>query len=358
MSASGSPTYQWQVNSGSGWANVSTIDGSSGQTALSYTTGVLASSNDQYQYRVLVTYGNGTITSNPATLSVKYLTIAAQPQAATIVSGNTNTFTVSATGTANVTIHYQWHLNGAIVGTDSASYTTPVTGNGDNGDQVYVVVSDGGLVAPVTSATVTLTVSPVAIITVPPATTVQANVGDTPTLSITATNATTYQWESCVYGLDCTQLANWNPIAGATASSYQLPAVTTANDGTQYNVIVGNGNGTLTSSVLALSVSYVEIDAFEGYSEVASGDTAKFKVVAHGTIGATLAYQWHVVTNGGVIGGLGDSPIPGATSSTYQITGASSALDGEMIYVVVTNGLTVNAIPGAATSGAVTLQVD
>jgi hypothetical protein len=361
VSTSGAPTYQWQVstNGGVSFSNVTT---GTGQTSYLYTTAALTSSNDQYQYRVLVSYGGTPITSSAATLTVKFITIGTAPQNATIVSGNTNTFTVSATGTATSTLVYQWYLNGSPVGTSSASYTTPVTNNGDNGDTVYVVVSDGGLVAPVTSATATLSVLPVPIISGQSATAITANVGDTPQLSVTALNGSGTQWYSCAAnGPSCSvppsssAPGNWTLISGATNSTYTLPAVTAANDQTQYEAITSNGVGGINSSPVTLTVRYVTIDAFEGYSEVASGDTFKFKVAAHGTYNSTLSYQWHVVALGGTQFGAGDTIIGGATAATYQIPSADPTMDGEMIYVIVTNGLGGT---GTATSEAVTLQVD
>jgi len=359
VSASGSPTYQWQVNSGSGWNNVSTSDGSTGSTTYLYTTGTLTSSNDQYQYRVLVVYGSAII-SNPGVLTVKFLAIGTAPQNATIVSGTNNTFTVVATGTATSTLHYQWWSqpfggSAVMVGTNSASYTTAATVNSDDQTQVWVVVSDGGLVAPVTSATATLTVQPVPIISAPPASTVTANVGDTPTLSVTALNGTGTQWESCAYGLDCSSESNWTAIGGATSASYQLPAVTAANDQTEYHVIILNGVGGITSSPVTLTVRFVTIDAFLVDAEVTAGQPAIFMVTATGTHGTTLAYEWHVVAVGGTPGGLGDSIIGGAATSTYQISNSDPSMDGEMIYVKVTNGLGGT---GVAISDPVTLLVD
>jgi hypothetical protein len=362
VSASGSPTYQWQVNKndGLGFNNVSTSDGSTGSTSYLYTTGPLTSSNDQYQYQVLVGYGSTPITSATGVLSVKFITIGTAPQNATIVSGTTNTFTVSATGTANVALHYQWWSQpfggGAVmVGTNSASYTTATTANGDNQTTVWVVVSDGGLVAAVTSASATLTVQPVPIISIQPTNPAQANVGDTPTLSVTALNGTGTQWQSCIYPSDCTSGSNWNPISGATSASYMLPAVTPANDQTEYRAIISNGVGGITSSPVTLTVSYVTIDAFLVDAEVTAGQPAVFMVFANGTVGSTLVYEWHLVTAGGTPGISGDSIIGGATTSSYQISNANSGMNGEMIYVKVTNGLGGT---GVAVSEPVTLLVD
>lgn len=63
----GSLSYQWQVNSGGGWGNVST---GSGGTTSSYTTAATTSAMNGYQYRCAVSDANGTTNSNAATLTV------------------------------------------------------------------------------------------------------------------------------------------------------------------------------------------------------------------------------------------------------------------------------------------------
>lgn len=82
--------------------------------------------------------------------------ISAQPQDASIVSGNTATFTVTAAGMTPIT--YQWQKNGsAINGATSASYTTPAELPTDSGASFAVVVMNGG--GSTTSSHATLTVT-------------------------------------------------------------------------------------------------------------------------------------------------------------------------------------------------------
>ena len=63
-------TYQWQVNTGSGWNDISDGGGYSGVPSVTLIlTGVTAIMNG-YQYRCIVTGTCGTVTSNAATLTV------------------------------------------------------------------------------------------------------------------------------------------------------------------------------------------------------------------------------------------------------------------------------------------------
>lgn len=78
------------------------------------------------------------------------------PASCTVISGQTATFTVAATGTAPLT--YQWRKNGtAITGATLSSYATPATTASDNGAQFTVVV--GNSAGSATSMAAVLTVN-------------------------------------------------------------------------------------------------------------------------------------------------------------------------------------------------------
>jgi hypothetical protein len=78
---SGSLAYQWQVNTGSSWENLST---GTGFTTNSYTTASLAITANGYQYRVNVTNTKNGVTSAALTSSAATLTVNAVNQGAAI----------------------------------------------------------------------------------------------------------------------------------------------------------------------------------------------------------------------------------------------------------------------------------
>src|SRR5262249_21492004 len=81
--------------------------------------------------------------------------ISTQPASETVVSGQTATFTVAATGTAPMS--YQWKKNGtAIPGATASSYTTPATTSTDNGAQFGVAVSNSAGTATSNAATLSV----------------------------------------------------------------------------------------------------------------------------------------------------------------------------------------------------------
>ncbi|MGB9287056.1 MAG: hypothetical protein WCB59_23815, partial [Candidatus Sulfotelmatobacter sp.] len=172
-------------------------------------------------------------------------TISVQPANQSVVAGQTATFSVTAAGTAPLS--YQWQKGTtAITGATAASYATPATTTAENGTQYKVVVSNAA--GNVTSDAATLTVTATAVaptITQQPAS-ATVTAGQTATFSVTAsgTDPLSYQW-----------LQGTTTITGATSASYTTAATTTANNGTQYKVVVSNSVGSVTSNPATLTVN-------------------------------------------------------------------------------------------------------
>jgi len=142
-----------------------------------------------------------------------------------------------------------------------------------------------------------------------------------------------YQWQK-----------NGANIAGATAASYTAPVTTTADSGANFDVVVSNTAGTVTSAAATLTVNPAPvaptITAQPGNQTVTAGQTAAFTAVAAGT--APLSYQWQ--KNG--------ANIPGATSTSYTTPVTTTADSGASFAVVVSN------TAGTVTSAAATLTVN
>lgn len=130
VATGGNLTYQWQVNAGSGWTNLS-------DAGIYYgtTTSVLRFSNavnvsySTYQYRCVVSGAcTPAVTSNTATLTVNAaVNILTQPINSTVCSGSASSFSVSATGAG---ISYQWQVYSSGVwsnATNSVIYSGATT---------------------------------------------------------------------------------------------------------------------------------------------------------------------------------------------------------------------------------------
>ena len=310
----------------------------SGATSSSYTTPTTTNADNGAQFTVRVSNSLGATASNAATLTVTPAPVApsitSQPISQNVTTGQTATFSVTATGTAPLS--YQWQKNGAAIsGATSSSYTTPVTTNSDNGAQFTVRVSNS--VGSTTSSAATLTVAPApgtpSIATQPANQSVTA--GQTATFSVVATGTAplSYQWQK-----------NGAAISGATSSSYTTPATTNSDNGAQFVVTISNSVGTATSSAATLTVTPApvapSITSQPTSQSVTAGQTATFSVAATGT--APLSYQWQ--KNGVAIGG--------GTSSAYTTPATTTADNGAQFAVTVTNSI------GNVTSNTVTLTVN
>ena len=239
--------------------------------------------------------------------------ISTQPASQTITAGQTASYSVTASGTAPFT--YQWRKNGTnISGATSSSYTTPATSSADNGAVYAVTISNAYGTVTSSNATLTFIIAPT-VSTQPSSQTVTA--GQTASFAVIASGTApfTYQWRK-----------NGSNISGATSSTYTTPVTSSADHGAVYSVVVANNAGTATSNNATLTVNHAPIISIQpGSQTVNVGQTASFGVVATGT--ATLAYQW---TKNGV-------NISGATASTYTTPATSSADNGAVYRVTVSN---------------------
>jgi hypothetical protein len=168
--------------------------------------------------------------------------ISAQPANQTVNSGQPATFSVVATGSG--TLSYQWQKSSTnISGATQSTYTIPATTAADDGSQFAVTVSDSA--GSVTSSSATLTVNSAPVITTQPSNQ-SATVGGTATFTVVAegTSPLSYQWQKA-----------GNNISGATSSSYTTPATALTDNGSQFDVIVSNSLGSVTSNKATLSVS-------------------------------------------------------------------------------------------------------
>jgi hypothetical protein len=111
VTASGATTYQWQVNSGSGFSNLTNTVKYSGVSTNTLTITDVAFNMTTYQYRCMVSDGSCISASNNALLWVKEIQITEQPVDKTALLGGNNTFSVSTTSYYNIANSFQWQVN-------------------------------------------------------------------------------------------------------------------------------------------------------------------------------------------------------------------------------------------------------
>jgi hypothetical protein len=234
-----------------------------------------------------------------------------------VMAGQYAYFRVVAGGSA---LRYQWQRNGVdLPGEtfDTLGFTARLA---DDGARYSCVVSNS--LGQVTSAAAVLHVNPATlpVITASPAST-SAIAGDTASFTATVSGSApfSYQWQR--NGVD---------IAGATAPTYTTPALTLADQGALYRIVVSNAYGSAISGDAVLSVASTALAAPVITTQPAAvttttGQTATFLVLAGGT--PAPAYQW--LKNG--------NAISGATSTSYTTPALTAADSGALYSVRVSN---------------------
>jgi hypothetical protein len=162
-------------------------------------------------------------------------------------------------------------------------------------------------------------VPPPTITTQPASQTV--NSGSAATFTVVASGAASYQWDR-----------NGQPIAGATSTSYTVSAVTPANNGDSYTVIVSNAVGRVTSSAATLRVNAlvggIWVGTDSGYTFAVLGLVAETGELFFSDVGATsngVYYIGQLTSDGNAINGNVDAIT--APSSIYPDRGTTGIGD-------------------------------
>lgn len=235
--------YQWQVNNGTGFVNISDIPPYSGATSATLSITGATTALNTYQYRCQLS--NATCTtpgvSNAATLSINLLPfISVNPLNATICVGSENTFSVTASGTG---ITYQWQISTTAVpaftdipAANAATYVVSAVTAGMNGNQYRCVVTGTCSASTATSTAATLTtISPVVVSTQPGNAEICSGSNTSFTVAGTSSQAISYQWQ-----VSTAAVPAFTNIAGATSATLSLSAVTTGLNGNQYRCLLSN----------------------------------------------------------------------------------------------------------------------
>jgi regulation of enolase protein 1 (concanavalin A-like superfamily) len=237
--ATGTPpfTFQWQKD---GWDIL-------GATDSRYTIPSTVEADNGSTYRCVVENSLDYVISNPATLTVNPVPLAApiittQPLDETVMAGMPATFTITATGEPAPT--FQWQRDNVdIKGETAATYTTRLLMVGTSTYRCVVTNRLGRKV----SRSATLTIVPATrapIITTQP-TDVTVPVGQVATFTVDTYGipAPTLQW-----------MRNGRDIVGATAASYTSPSVALSDSGSTYSCVAKNSAGTVISYAAKLTV--------------------------------------------------------------------------------------------------------
>jgi len=253
------------------------------------------SAADIGSYDCIVNSDCGTLTCNPATLSIPYTQITVQPQSITSCENENVTFSVTATG---LNLTYQWRKDlENISGASSSVLNLYAIGLNDEGNYDCAVT---GLCDFQISNVASLTVHVLTEITNNP-------LSDT----MCEGESTTFTIEALGYNLAYQWFKDSNPITGATSPDYQITNAAISDIGL-YSCEVSGECGVLISNSANLVVYETTEITQEPPSDITAcvGENMTLVVQA---IGNDLSYQW---SKSGEI-------IPGAINPSFSITNLS-----------------------------------
>lgn len=298
--------YQWQVNTGAGFANISNGGVYSGATAATLVLTGANTTYSGYQYRCLLS--NTTCTtpgvSNAATLTVNALpAISSSPNSQTICAGSNVSFSTTATGTG---ITYQWQVNTGAgyvnvtnTGVYSGATTSTLTITGAtvafNGYQYQCVVS-GTCPPTATSSAATLTVhAPVVVTSSPANAEVCAGTGATFSVSGSSVPAINYQWQVSTDGG-----TSWTNLAGSTSSTYTATSTNIVMNNNRYRCLLSNNTCTtpVASAAAVLTVRVVPTVGLTAapLTTLLPGETTTLTATPSASTGGLISTTWSLGT--------------------------------------------------------------
>jgi gliding motility-associated-like protein len=333
--------YQWYQNTGSGWTAIS------GATGSNYAVGYISST---ISYLRQVTDGacaannsiGVTITINPPTA------ISSNPVSTTVCAGTNALFLVAATGTG---VSYKWQVNtgsgfaninngSQYTGTTTTTLTVVAPAYAMNGYQYQCIVSGNCVPATATSTAATLTVNPVAAVTMQPAN-VSSCQGSTVTFSVGATGTGIgYQWMQKVGSGMFSAVSNGGVYSGAQTATLTLTGITTAMNTNQYLCVLTEGSCPINTDSASLTVNAQPVLVITNPGAVCAPGTVDITAPAvtagSSTYGGTLTYWKDAAATMPLSG-----PAAISVSGTYYIRVATSPV----CYAIMPVTVTINPVP-------------
>jgi hypothetical protein len=322
-------TYQWQINTGSGFVNLSDGGIYSGATTSSLNVTGATPAISGYQFRCLVASSSctNTILSQVATLAVNTLpSIGTQPVPQTICTGSSVSFQISGAGTGAT---YQWQVN---TGSGFINLMNMAPYSGVNTPQLTITAAPIGLNAyayrcMVSGACTPSAISDPALLTVndpavvsssPSSQEVCSGSNVTFTVGVTSVATINYQWQ-----LSTDAGANWTNISGANSTSYSLTGVSMSLSGNRYRCLVSNNTCPTQAASAAATLTVrqqpsVSLSA-SPLTGLLPGQVTTLTATPSAPTGGTYSYTWTLNSN--AISVSGNSLLADITQvGNYQTT--------------------------------------
>lgn len=353
--------YQWQVNTGSGFSNITNGGVYSGATTQTLSLASAPNTMNGYQYRCVVSGACPSINSTTATLNFNTVpAVTLNPSPVEICAGANTSFSCSGTGTG---LAYQWQeYNGTVwsnitnggIYSNATTATLSLTGvPGSHHNYLYRCILSGTCNPSVISNPAQLKIGAPAAITSNPAP-LTACSGTSSSMSIAATGfMLTYQWQVSTNGGGLwTNVSNGALYSGVTTNTITFVNTSLALNGYMYRCLATSCGLSATSSAAILSVATSPTITLQPTAKTicANGNTS-FSTAATSSSAITYSWQinyggpWHNLTN--------NSTFSGVNGTTLTVTNAPANLNGALIRCELFTGC----VP-ATTTNTVLLTVD
>ncbi|MCK4663979.1 MAG: immunoglobulin domain-containing protein [Bacteroidales bacterium] len=338
ITATNADGYKWQVNTGSGFEDITDDNTYSGAETDTLTITNATVNMNTYEYQCIVDNSCGDITSNIAVLTVNPLvSITSQPKNQTICEGNDTIFCITATNADN----YKWQVNTGsnfeditdddiYSGAETDTLTiTSVTANMNTYE--YQCVADNSC-GDITSNIAVLTVNPLVSITSQPKNQTICEGNDT-IFCITATNADNYKWQVNT-GSNFEDITDDDIYSGAETDTLTITSATANMNTYEYQCVADNSCGDITSNIAILTVnSLVSITSQPENQTICEGNDTIFGITATNADN----YQWQVNTGSNFEDITNGDIYSGAETDTLTITSATANMNTYEYQCVVAN---------------------
>ncbi|MEZ5015950.1 MAG: T9SS type A sorting domain-containing protein [Flavipsychrobacter sp.] len=335
-------SYQWQVDDGSGWTDISNTGVYSNATTntLSITTATATLNNNKY--RCVVSGKCAPVAqSSSAVLNIDLPpTITTQPSDKTTCENAGTSFSIAATGT---TLSYQWQEdNGTgyknIINNSTYSGATTnklnITANGTLNGYQYRCVVTGKCNPSETSNDATLTINYLPVVTKQPAHSTICE-GENTQFHVAATGTNpTYQWQVDNGTGSFSNLSNNTIYSDVTTSVLKLKNPPTSYNGNKYRCIV---SGTCSPDGVS-SYGQLEILLTTQVLTNIAADTfceGKLSTVMINSNGAGLKYQWQRNDGTGFKDIVNNATYSGEKTNMLAINNTPKSLQGQYIRCIV-----------------------
>ena len=349
ITASNAVSYQWQVNTGSGFVNLSNGAPYSGATSAALTITSATSALNTYQYQCVVTGSSApNATSNAVTLTVKALPAAtATPASATICSGSVTNIALTSTPTGASFAWTAVTASGTVNGTSASSGTSIAQTLSGNGTTNYTVTPtlNSCTGSPITVA-VTVNPNPTATAT-PASATICSGSATNIALTSTPTGAT-FVWTAVT--------ASGMVNGTSTGSGTSIAQTLSGNGTTNYTVTPTLNSCTGSPITVAVTVNpNPTATATPASATICSGSATNIALTSTPT-GASFA--WTAVTASGTVTGTSTGSgtsiaqtLSGNGTTNYTVMPTLNSCVGSPITVAVTvnPNPTATATPASAT---------